>query len=267
MACAVGVLLVSSSTSVFAQASPTDSDDAWKALSTCALTQCILGGAPVLNAPFSAEATTVWHPAASSGQPELRATARYYRDSAGRVRVEQGFIGQDLRSQQIVLAPDANSLTAYVLDPVTRTVSNVGRGLAQMMVGGGGNNAFALARSMRRFFSMFQLPADVESTGPISEDLGQRSIAGIQVTGTRFAIWMPAKNGTGSAERWVSPELNLLVYTRSDYPNLGMLEYQLTMISRSEPRGELFEVPQGYRETPVNFPFRWDGVSDTNVQR
>ena len=43
---------------------------------------------PAAGAPFSAEALTTWHAPANSGRPELRVTARYYRDRAGRVRVD-----------------------------------------------------------------------------------------------------------------------------------------------------------------------------------
>jgi hypothetical protein len=256
---ALSLFLVGASV-LFAQASLSDSD---KAFLDCAVTQCILGGAPTFNAPFSAQATTVWYPAAGSGQPELRATALYYRDGAGRVRVEQGFIGRDLRSQ-ILLAPDANSRTAYVLDPTARTISKIARGLAQMMVGGGGSNSFVLARSKSSFFSMFQVPVDVESTGAIRDELGQRSMAGIQVTGARFAIWMPGKIGTGRGERWVSPELKLLVYSRSEYPQMGILEYELTTISRSEPKPELFDVPPNYMQTPMKYPLTWDGPASQN---
>src|ERR671919_1840191 len=45
---------------------------------------------PFLNAPFSAEAiTTVNHQLPNRTRLERTATARYYRDSKGRVRVEQ----------------------------------------------------------------------------------------------------------------------------------------------------------------------------------
>src|SRR5262245_25186413 len=107
MACVVGTLLMSVS-SLVAQ---TDFDQAiQKANTRCAVTECLVR-APVMNAPFSAEATTIWQPPASTGQAALRATARYYRDSAGRVRVEQSFVGQGDRPQHIILAPEADSKT------------------------------------------------------------------------------------------------------------------------------------------------------------
>jgi hypothetical protein len=226
---------------------------------TSANTECIVR-APVVNAPFSAEATTVWQPPASTGQASLHATARYYRDSAGRVRVEQSLVGQGTRAQHIILVPEADSKTAYVLDPAARTASTpVPRGLAQMMVGDGGLNQFVLLKSMRRFLVFFVRPDNVESvSGPSEGSLGQSSIEGIRVTGTRFVTRVPGSDN-GRAERWVSPELKLVVYSRSEDTHYGVLEYQLTNISRSEPRAELFEVPEGYKETPFEYPVAWSG--------
>jgi hypothetical protein len=256
MACVVGTVLASVSILV----AQSDVDQTIQSASArCEITECILK-APVVNAPFSAEATTVWHPPPSSGQASLRATARYYRDSAGRVRVEQSFVGQGTRSQRIILAPEADSRTVYVLDPSARTVSTpVPRGLTQMMVGDGGFNQFVLPRSMRSFTVFFVTPDNVESvSGPSEETLGQNSIEGIRVTGTRFVTRVPGFDH-GRAERWVSPELKLVVYSRSEDTHFGILEYQLTNISRSDPRAELFEVPEEYKETPFEYPLTWAG--------
>jgi hypothetical protein len=54
----------------------------------------VLTGSPVLDAPFSADATTmVRHTLGDGTRIERIARARYYRDSLGRVRVEQTIIG------------------------------------------------------------------------------------------------------------------------------------------------------------------------------
>jgi hypothetical protein len=256
LAYVVATLLVSVS-SLVAQ---TDVDSAFQtANARCAVTDCILK-APVVNAPFSADATTVWSPPASTGQAPLRATAHYYRDRAGRVRVEQSFVGQGDRPQHVILAPEADSKMAYVLDPVARTVSTpVPRGLTQMMVGDGGWDHFVLLKSRRRFLAFFVTPDNVESVnGPGEESLGQRSIAGLPVTGTRFVTRLPGFDN-GRAERWVSPELKLVVYSHSEDTHFGVLEYQLTNISRSDPPAKLFEVPEGYKETPFEYPLSWSG--------
>ena len=264
MASVVWALLVG----VSSVAGQSDVDSAIQnANARCAITECILR-VPVVNAPFSAEATTVWQPPAGSGRDSLRATARYYRDSAGRVRVEQSVAvsgrspdgGHGARAQHIILAPEADSRTAYVMDPAARTVSTpVPRGLTQMMVGDGGFNQFVLLKSMRRFLVFFVTPDNVESVnGPGEESLGQSSIAGIQVTGTRFVTRLPGFDN-GRAERWVSPELKVVVSSRSEDTRFGILEYKLTNISRSDPPAELFEVPEEYKESPFEYPLTWDG--------
>src|SRR4051812_23099252 len=88
---------------------------------------------PVLNAPFSAEATTDWHP--STG-PEMRATATFYRDSAGRVRVEQAFTDSHAAPQRVIIKRDA-SKWAFLLNTVARTNARIGRGIANMIAGAG----------------------------------------------------------------------------------------------------------------------------------
>lgn len=223
----------------------------------CAITDCIVR-TPVLNAPFSAKATTAWQPPAGSGLTPLHATARYYRDSAGRVRVEQSFAGQGTVAQHIILAPDPDN--SYVLDPSARTVTtSVSRGFTQMMVGDGGYYQFLFLKSMRRFLSFFVVPDTVESVnGPSEESLGEHSIEGIRVTGKRFVTRVPGFDN-GRAERWVSPELKLVVYSRSEDTHFGVLEYQLTNISRSDPPAELFEGPKEYKEIPFEYPLSWAG--------
>ena len=127
------------------------------------------------------------------------------------------------------------------------------------MVGDGGFNQFLLPRSTKRFTVFFVTPDNVESvSGPSEETLGQNSIEGIRVTGTRFVTRVTGFNH-GRAERWVSPDLKLVVYSRSEDTHFGILEYQLTNISRSDPPAELFEVPEEYRETPFEYPVTWAG--------
>jgi len=255
IACVVCTLLLSGSI-LIAQTDGADFERTMQpAISRCAITECVLK-AQVVNRPFSADVTTTWQPPASSGHTALRTTARYYRDTAGRVRVEQSFIGSDGRSGQIILVPEGDSRKAYVLDPVARTVSTpVLRGLVQMMVGDGGYHLFVLPRSMRRFIGIFVVPDEGEN----SEELGRTSIEGVQATGTRFVTRLPGLLGNGRAERWVSQELGIVVYSLSEDAHFGVLEYRLTNISRSDPPPELFEVPQGYREKPFEFPLTWSG--------
>lgn len=179
----------------------------------------------------------------------MRATTHYYRDSEGRLRVEQGVAGE-ARPRRIFLIPDVNERGTYVVDPVARTVTAPSpRGLAEMMIGGGGWNSFVIPLSPNRFWGFFQTPvADPEAAGVADEEsLGSKSIAGVPAIGTRYSTRLPLGiEGTGLAERWVSPDLKVVVYSRSEDAAIGVVEYKLTKIDRTEPRADLFEVPEDY---------------------
>ena len=98
----------------------------------------ILVPTPVLDSPFSGEAVTTWWPTSNSETRKVRGTARYYRDRAGRIRVEQTLVGHT-RGQtphRVVVAPDVDSRWAYVLDPAARTATRVSHSAPSMIVGG-----------------------------------------------------------------------------------------------------------------------------------
>ena len=84
------------------------------------------------------------------------------------------------------------------------------------------------------------------------EQLGTRQIEGVKATGRRTTVIIPTDRvGNDRAmqitdERWESPELSLVVYSRYSDPRTGVIEYKLTTIRRSEPAADLFQVPSDY---------------------
>ena len=84
------------------------------------------------------------------------------------------------------------------------------------------------------------------------EDLGKQIIEGVEATGTRTTITIPAGEIGNErpieivSERWYSPELQLVVMTRHSDPRMGETTYKLTNINRTEPAKSLFEVPADY---------------------
>jgi hypothetical protein len=251
-------LFALSATGVFAQA-----DQEPGHYSSGSTEYCLIGRAPVQNAPFSAEVSTVWRPPASSGRPEQRASARYFRDREGRVRVEQGVVGGGRAPLRIFLAVDATH-RIYIADPVGQTASAHIRGIGDMMIGGGCHDDFVLPISNRRLTSFFQHPRDEES-------LGERRILGVRATGTRFTTQLPLYvYGDSGSERWVSPELGLVLYLHSEEPNMGTFDYQVTRLSRAEPNPDLFEAPAGCDVSPLEptWPRGCDGgrASDVTVR-
>src|SRR5262245_16688039 len=222
--------------------------------------ECILRGEPVLDAPFSAEATTVWHPPPGSGRAEMRATARYYRDRTGRVRVEQDYVGGS-HPPRIMVWSDTNSQEAHLLDPVARKKNSVPRFITQQMVGGGCDHHYVLPLPRERYADFMQLRDAGIAAGGAGEEPERQTVAGLEATGARFATWLPAGlPGTGRGERWVSRELKLVVYSRSEDDEIGDVEYQLSKISRTDPRSDLFEVPRDYETGPMKFPLSWHSL-------
>jgi len=181
------------------------------------------------NAPFSAEAvTTVTQTLNDGTKIEQRTTARWYRDSAGRVRREQTVIGLDR------LDPSAQPQTTitfdsvpgdpqpYALDPTTRTARRAPRGVRWLTFGNGsylfssgnggvyrlrtpGVNAWAPAgfaysvtynagspyegTLARAGAQAAPVPTDLQ---PTEEQLGTRQIEGVKATGRRSTTVIPA---------------------------------------------------------------------------
>jgi hypothetical protein len=219
-------------------------------------------GTPVLNAPFSAETVTTWRPKEPSARAEWRASVRFYRDREGRVRVEQTFVdhADDRSPQRIVIVSDPDSHSAFVIDSTAHTVSEELRGVLRLTIGGYGR--LVLPESMNRFvaFQRPQLWRAYNNVAGEDEPLGEKTILGILATGTSAQITLPAGAFQKSHEiqivdeRWISKELQLLMYSRTEDSEYGTLEHRVTRISRDDPPGELFEIPAGYLQTPPKYP-------------
>lgn len=85
------------------------------------------------------------------------------------------------------------------------------------------------------------------------EVLAAKEMEGVRVEGVRTVMTIPA-GSIGNAlpievvnERWLSPELRVVVMTRRFDPRFGETVYRLTNIVRSEPSPELFKVPADFR--------------------
>src|SRR5688572_25871498 len=111
-----------------------------------------LSGPIVTNAPFSADAVTTVTQVLSDGtRIEQTTTAKFYRDSAGRVRSEQTVLGLgalDPNSQPrttITVTPDPNTRATYTLDPSAKTARQGGvlRYFSALTASGGGITASA----------------------------------------------------------------------------------------------------------------------------
>jgi hypothetical protein len=232
---------------------------------------------PVLDAPFSADATTILRQTLDDGSfIERVVNARYYRDRLGRVRVEQSVIGSipsgvrpSLRNVKtatgpvrIAISPGDNPLTVFWLDRSARRAYRGARSLAGIAVGGGNSFAFPVEANRPDEFSrcicsiVFYraqnfLNGWLGSQVVEDEPLGSRQMAGLDVSGRRVAVTLPfdqyGNRGVDiEDERWESPELKILIYARSSDPRTGLIEYRVTNIRREEPPADLFVVPSDY---------------------
>ena len=203
----------------------------------------ILHRPPALEAPFSGEAVTTWRPPSNSGRHEVSVTTRYYRDRAGRVRVEQPLVGQarGQSRERVIVTPDLSKPWVHLLDPVARTATRVSR----RGTPAGPAVHFILPVTMTCVIQLFRpgLHGSLEE-----ESLGEQTMHGLRVEGTRVSGMLNAALGPGNTtdERWFSPELQLEMYARSEDEQIGVVEYEVTRISRGEPPAALFEVPVDY---------------------
>jgi hypothetical protein len=93
-----------------------------------------------------------------------------------------------------------------------------------------------------------------------TESLPARQIEGVQAEGRRTTRTIPA-GAIGNeqplvitSEEWTSPELKVLVMTRTFDPRTGESIYRLVNITKSEPNASWFEIPSDYtiRDSGVN---------------
>ena len=91
----------------------------------------------------------------------------------------------------------------------------------------------------------------IDSRGK-SEDLGKTTIEGVAAEGTRTTSTIET-GAIGNdrpiqivTERWYSPDLQMVVSTKTTDPRMGEISFQLTNVRRGEPGAYLFQVPAGY---------------------
>jgi hypothetical protein len=213
-------------------------------------------GEAVAGAPFSATATLTWQP--PGGGPPHRAMTRYFRDTAGRVRVEQAFTDRRRQApmRRTFLSPQPDSREVVLI--VDDRAMAIPRELAGRFVGGWNRLVLPLAAGCRAVAPLPQAwHAFAYGASDVTEEpLGQRTLEGLSIVGQRFATRMPSGAFDAAAglemrgERWMAPDLRVLVYARVDDAQLGRAEYQLAHISRAAPAAALFAPPAAVTPWP-----------------
>lgn len=210
---------------------------------------------PLLNAPFSATVHTEWtRPLPGGGSYTLVNHRQVARDSQGRIYEERWFLvpkdGKQETQMYLIQIADPHAHTLY--------------------------NCFLLREPHRcileRFseMAMSDFKPNVRPSGPLGgdagytthEDLGIRTIQGIDTTGARDSITY----NTGAIgndrpfvvmrEYWTAPQLGVNLLSELNDPKLGHQTFTLTDVTQSEPDPQLFELPAGFevvdhREPPA----------------
>lgn len=199
----------------------------------------------VKSAPYSATAIIETVQTLQDGSKLTRKkTDTIYRDSEGRMRREQQFdrVGPfpvEGEPRQVVFIHDAVTGQRIFLDP--------GRRAARKMPGGD--------RPPFQRTPPFRPPPSSGAGGDgerRTESLGKQIIEGVEVEGTRTTFTIPTgRIGNDRpletvSERWESPELQIVVFSKHKDPFVGETTYRLTNIRREEPPRALFEIPADY---------------------
>ncbi len=107
-----------------------------------------------------------------------------------------------------------------------------------------------------------KLRASLDSDA-VKTDLGTQTVEGVAAQGTQLTRTIPAgtigneQPITITTETWYSPDLKVLVMSKTNDPRMGETTYRLTNIQRSEPAASLFQVPDDYtiKDQPENVFF------------
>jgi hypothetical protein len=242
----------------------------------------------VTGAPYSAVGTTQFVQTLADGNQIIRKNeSTYYRDSEGRVRVEQRLTtlgawtaaGEPAR---FISISDPISGYYYHLDVDRKTVRRSSfQSIEEKQRASEGKELVAVQAKLSKLRRkeagpdatlepVKVKPRTAEDDKKKTESLGVQTIEGVRAEGERTTRVIPVGEIGNTMpieivdERWYSPELQVAVMTRHSDPRSGESTYRLTNINRSEPDRSLFQVPSDYtilnQQTPVPKPVRKIGV-------
>lgn len=225
-----------------------------------ALLRAEFGGASkvVQGAPYSAQAVTQFTQTLANGDHIQRTmTATVSRDSLGRTRTERSFGAIGALSAGRAAAGRGSGRTVMIFDPVASksVVLDPDSKTARSSPLPAGRSAHAGAETHAR-------PALAAAK---TEDLGTQVMQGVTAQGQRVTRAIPpGQDGNEKeidivTETWYSPDLQVVVMSKTSDPRYGESVYQLNGINRAEPDAALFTVPSDYAVTegrPMGRPMR-----------
>ena len=226
----------------------------------------------VTGAPYSADTMTQRVQVLADGNRiEQTTSGSVARDSQGRVRRDEGLpelTPKNGDAPHIVMIDDPVAQVHWTLDARTKTAM-------KMPVPGGKNGAFgalgmappSVGANKTFFYVQTGTPgtasviknqvfvksgAAPDDRDVLKTDLGTQTIEGVPAQGTRITRTIPPGQIGNvqpiviTTENWYSPDLKVLVMSKSNDPRMGETTYKLTNIQRSEPSPSLFQPPDEY---------------------
>jgi hypothetical protein len=199
--------------------------------------------------------------AISARKPELVA-----RDSQGRIRTER-VVGEYKRDTGSEAGSTAEQRMIMICDPVAQTLTQIDTLNATAKIihsrpsapnsslPSGANSSRMQHRSIRTFCDS-RLMMGSQPGRPGVEDLGYKTIEGVQAHGARIAMptliapGSEVSTSTSDTERWCSDELSAIVLTTTENSKSGSKSTVVMQnIERTEPDPSLFQIPPDYAVT------------------
>jgi hypothetical protein len=250
------------------------------------------GGKLVKGAPYSGESTSETVRVLADGtRITNKNTTSMARDGEGRMRRETSLthIGPWATGGQapprFVTITDPVLKETYVLNLTDRTAQKaklgepmVFRDVAQegntrrvteqrvQIRTSGGEDVVGMAGGLARTLELAGPPPGAgmrtvfDSRNAKTESLGTQTMEGVRVEGTRTTHTIPAgeigndRPIVSTTERWFSPELQMVVSSKTVDPQIGETTYRVTNLRRSEPDPSLFKIPGDFKVTENQSP-------------
>ncbi len=231
------------------------------------ITTAIAGPTPtVAGAPYTAEAVTEHIQTLADGNRiHQTITSQVARDSQGRVRREESLPGP-ANAPHLIMIDDPVAGVHWTLNPANKTASKLpvnhvihvvnpasgARAEVRQQLGASGGG-MAVSTEDGPIMIAFGAGRDVNGpTDAVKTDLGTQTIEGVPAQGTRITHTIPAGQVGNdqplviTTETWMSPDLKVLVMSKTSDPRMGETTYRLTNILRDEPDPALFLVSSDY---------------------
>jgi hypothetical protein len=230
------------------------------------ITAALAGPAATIpGAPYSAQAVTQRLQLLADGNRITQTTTNNVaRDSKGRVYREESLPGlrnSNAEPPHLVLIEDPVAGEHITLDSNSKTAMKLPSAMMKKEDEAAARNGVPVMSGTRTWFTSagagqqtvrVMAGAKIDDAKATKTDLGTQTIEGVVAQGTRMTHTIPAgEMGNDlplviTSETWYSPDLKVLVMSKSNDPRMGETTYKLTNLSRGEPDPTLFQIPADY---------------------